>query len=83
MKISDFGVSLRLPTSCDLVSDYSRGTPAFLPPEWWSRGPLHGKPLDVWSLGCVFYWLIYGRGPFGLEGHQAPTELEKAIIHQE
>jgi serine/threonine-protein kinase len=37
------------------------GTPAFLPPEAVSGSDTIGPHSDLYSLGCVAYWLLTGR----------------------
>jgi serine/threonine-protein kinase len=63
-------------------------TTAFCSPEiwrWLAAQELEGecrKPTptdDVWALGCIFYWLLTNRLPFGL----APQmEVILAILHE-
>ncbi|KAF4094817.1 hypothetical protein G5714_023895 [Onychostoma macrolepis] len=40
-----------------------RGTTAYSPPEYHSRGKYYGGPATVWSLGIVMFTLLCGRFP--------------------
>uniref|UniRef100_A0A672M3K5 non-specific serine/threonine protein kinase n=1 Tax=Sinocyclocheilus grahami TaxID=75366 RepID=A0A672M3K5_SINGR len=40
-----------------------RGTAAYSPPEYHSRGKYYGGPATVWSLGIVMFALLCGRFP--------------------
>ncbi len=39
------------------------GTPAFIAPEMLVGESVDGR-ADIYSLGCVMYWLLAGKGPF-------------------
>ncbi|KAI9002201.1 kinase-like domain-containing protein [Hyaloraphidium curvatum] len=43
------------------------GTPFYLPPEI-IRGLPYGPGVDMWSLGCIVYELLFGRHPFQVVG---------------
>src|SRR6185436_10875747 len=58
LKLFDFGTL----TSFGVPADIS-GTPAFVPPEALNGGPLDHR-ADLYSLGCVLYWLLVGRDAF-------------------
>jgi eukaryotic-like serine/threonine-protein kinase len=71
VKVLDFGLVKRLtPTdggepalsSPDVVA----GTPAYLSPETASGDPVDGRS-DLYSLGCVAYWMLTGRQVFEAE----------------
>ena len=40
------------------------GSPAYISPDVLSNLPYYGKPNDIWSLGIVFYTLLFGHLPF-------------------
>ncbi|CAN0000908.1 unnamed protein product, partial [Heterosigma akashiwo] len=80
VKITDFGLSKIVEeeaegTSMDLTSQ-GAGTYWYLPPECFQMGdrpPRISSKVDVWSVGVIFFQMLYGRRPFG-EG-QAPQQL--------
>jgi predicted Ser/Thr protein kinase len=64
VKILDFGLA-RLNSEAGQVSQAGLivGTPAFMAPEQ-ARGAAVDYRADLFSLGCVLYWLCTGRLPF-------------------
>ncbi|CAM9629319.1 unnamed protein product, partial [Choristocarpus tenellus] len=88
VKITDFGLSkVRIQqivdqdsgggTSMELTSQ-GAGTYWYLPPECFVMGktpPRISSKVDVWSLGVVFFQMVYGKRPFG-EG-----QTQDAILH--
>jgi serine/threonine protein kinase len=48
---------------------------------------LRGRPLDVWALGCTFYYLLYGVHPFESkilgDNKAQQQELHRRIVHTE
>ena len=74
VKVLDFGlVKARADQSSLTTTGAIAGTPAFLPPEMAHGGVVDGR-ADVYSLGCVGYYLLAGRHVF-----ERPTAL--ATIH--
>ena len=83
MKITDFGLSKVMEsrenigsnndfTSVELTSQ-GAGTYWYLPPECFETGPAPPKissKVDVWSVGVIFYQMVYGKRPFGHEQTQ-------------
>lgn len=61
-KITDFGVaklaSVQITTTGQML-----GTPAFMPPEQFSGGPIDGR-TDLFALGVILYWMATGEYPF-------------------
>lgn len=66
VKLADFGLCVRCSDVTSgravLCSDYL-GQDAFLAPEVKLREPFHAKPADVWSLGCVLFFMIQRVNP--------------------
>ena len=58
-----------------LFSDSSLGTPAFMPPEAVAKTEIDGRS-DIYSLGCVAYWLLTGHPPF-----MADDVMQLLIMH--
>lgn len=63
--VLDFGVSFfsGLDAGLDPTRGKITGTPGYIAPEWWESEPIDGR-ADCFSLGCVLYELVCGRGPF-------------------
>ena len=75
LKVLDFGVvSRRGRGSPAAITETGLvlGTPAYLAPELVGHGMFDGR-VDIYSLGCVAYWLLTGRPPF--EGADAMAVL--------
>lgn len=61
LKIADFGLAQTLLGKDDLVTDgLYRGTEEFMAPEVNGSQTDYGIPADIWSLGMMFYELIFG-----------------------
>lgn len=77
VKIADFGLATlsgpneRHTTLC--------GTPNYISPEVASRAT-HGRPADVWGLGCMLYTLLVGTPPFDTGGIK--STLIKVVTSQ-
>lgn len=63
--VLDFGVSFFTDLDAGLDPTHGRisGTPGYMAPEWLDQNGIDGR-ADCFSLGCVLYELIAGRGPF-------------------
>lgn len=76
IKIADFGLATlsgpneRHTTLC--------GTPNYISPEVASRSA-HGRPADVWGLGCMLYTLLVGKPPFDSENGGIKSTLNKVL----
>mmetsp|Transcript_50128 Transcript_50128/g.119318 ORF Transcript_50128/g.119318 Transcript_50128/m.119318 type:complete len:458 (+) Transcript_50128:76-1449(+) len=61
VKLGDFGLSSMIKNGVQLHRTV--GTAPFMSPEMLTRGE-YGKKTDIWSLGVVFYVLLYGDFPY-------------------
>lgn len=69
VKISDFGLSKIMAededaTSMELTSQ-GAGTYWYLPPECFTSNARISNKVDVWSIGVIFFQMLFGKRPFG------------------
>eukprot|EP00164_Ancoracysta_twista_P002303 GFYU01003046.1.p1 GENE.GFYU01003046.1~~GFYU01003046.1.p1 ORF type:complete len:673 (+),score=195.42 GFYU01003046.1:172-2190(+) len=87
VKISDFGLSKIIEEesaeSMELTSQ-GAGTYWYLPPECFqfsTNGPPRiSSKVDVWSIGIIYYQLLYGKRPFGHNLSQEKIMSEGTIL---
>jgi len=61
LKIADFGLAQTLKGKAGLVTDgMYRGTEEYMAPEVNASQSAYGCPADIWSLGMMFYELVFG-----------------------
>ncbi|KAI9323639.1 kinase-like domain-containing protein [Dichotomocladium elegans] len=75
--IADFGLSRIIDTDKFQALTTTCGTPGYMAPEIFKRTG-HGKPVDMWAIGVIAYFLLCGYTPFERENNM--DEME-AIIH--
>lgn len=63
VKLADFGLAIN---KKDVLHKKAAGTPNYISPEM-LKGMGYSYPTDIWSLGCLFYILLFGRPPFNTE----------------
>jgi tousled-like kinase len=68
-KITDFGLS-KIVESADTTSmeltSHGAGTYWYLPPECFATENVRiSNKVDVWSIGVIFFQMLYGKRPFG------------------
>ena len=66
VKVLDFGLVKNIGTNADptlTAAEWTPGTPAFMSPES-AQGIAADQRADIYSLGCVAYWLLTGQVVF-------------------
>lgn len=61
--IADFGLSRVMDEEQFHVLTTTCGTPGYMAPEIFKKTG-HGKPVDIWALGVITYFLLCGYTPF-------------------
>lgn len=61
--IADFGLSRIMDEEQLHVLTTTCGTPGYMAPEIFKKTG-HGKPVDIWALGVITYFLLCGYTPF-------------------
>lgn len=88
IKISDFGL-------CKIVEDNATkleltsqgvGTYWYLPPECFEIGenpPIISTKVDIWSLGVIFFEMLFGEKPFGNNMSQEKILKDQVILNSD
>ena len=80
-KLADFGVAKMIDPQKATTHTQVPGTMIFMPPEALSVNPRYGKPVDVFSFGCVMIHMISHQWPIPddqvTETLRALTEIER------
>ncbi|KAM0787260.1 hypothetical protein ACM66B_006495 [Microbotryomycetes sp. NB124-2] len=61
--IADFGLSKIIDDSTYSALNTTCGTPGYMAPEIFKKQG-HGKPVDMWAIGVITYFLLCGYTPF-------------------
>ncbi|KIV99872.1 hypothetical protein, variant [Verruconis gallopava] len=61
--IADFGLSRIMDEEQFHVLTTTCGTPSYMAPEIFNKSG-HGKPVDIWAIGVITYFLLCGYTPF-------------------
>ncbi|KAJ6126964.1 hypothetical protein N7523_002576 [Penicillium sp. IBT 18751x] len=78
LEICDFGVAGILQSQRDKRSTWI-GTPHWMPPEMFGRGPAHrySSEVDVWAYGCTLYEFANGSPPNA--GLREPMQIGRQL----
>lgn len=77
--IADFGLSKVIDEEKMNSLQTTVGTPGYMAPEVFLKKG-HGKPVDMWSMGVITYFLLCGYTPFDREN---PVDEVRAICNAE
>lgn len=75
--IADFGLSRIMDEEQFHVLTTTCGTPGYMAPEIFNKSG-HGKPVDVWAIGVITYFLLCGYTPFDRESNL--EEMQAILI---
>ncbi|EZF58434.1 CAMK/CAMK1 protein kinase [Trichophyton rubrum D6] len=74
--IADFGLSRIMDEEQFHVLTTTCGTPGYMAPEIFKKSG-HGKPVDIWAIGVITYFLLCGYMPFDRDSN---VEEMQAIL---
>jgi len=63
LKISDYYITHLIQNPNNTVQN-NHHTESFLPPESWLESCLEDKSVDIWGIGSLLYYFLYGKCPF-------------------
>jgi len=76
LKVSDYNI-IYFAESPDFATRNKVGFESFWAPEQLSNSSSRSKPADIWSLGALLYYFIFGKCPFVANN---PYELKRKIL---
>ncbi|XP_010535773.1 PREDICTED: serine/threonine-protein kinase TOUSLED-like isoform X2 [Tarenaya hassleriana] len=85
-KVTDFGLSKIMEDDVGSqgmeLTSQGAGTYWYLPPECFelSKTPMISSKVDVWSVGILFYQMLFGKRPFGHDQSQERILREETIV---
>jgi len=71
--IADFGLSRIMETEKLTLLTEICGTPGYMAPEIFKKTG-HSKPVDIWAMGVITYFLLAGYTPFDRDSQQQEME---------
>jgi len=71
--IADFGLSRVMEEEKLHLLTEVCGTPGYMAPEIFKKSG-HGKPVDIWAMGVITYFLLAGYTPFDRDSQHAEME---------
>jgi len=71
--IADFGLSRVMDESTLTLLTEICGTPGYMAPEIFKKTG-HSKPVDIWAMGVITYFLLCGYTPFDRDNQQQEME---------
>lgn len=71
--IADFGLSRIIDEESFHVLITTCGTPSYMAPEIFKKSG-HGKPVDIWAVGVITYFLLCGYTPFDRDSSFEETQ---------
>ncbi|KAK9236208.1 Ca/Cm-dependent protein kinase B [Lipomyces kononenkoae] len=77
--IADFGLSRIIEEEQFNILKTTCGTPGYMAPEMVKKTG-HGKPVDIWAIGVITYFLLCGYTPFDRD---TTAEEMKAVLNGE
>ncbi|WP_224367319.1 serine/threonine-protein kinase [Hyalangium versicolor] len=78
VKLADFGIALARDRQERTLAGFTKGKPAYMPPEQVTRGEMDGRS-DVFALGCVLHALLTGHSPLAGEERMADLLAGKEL----
>jgi serine/threonine protein kinase len=75
IKVGDLGLSTTS-ERCQMLTQYC-GSPLYSSPEVNKGIPYNGYKYDIWSLGIILYYLIYGFFPFNVFKNEVPHDNQE------
>ena len=66
VKLADLGLARKIEVNS--MTDTYCGTPMYMAPEV-ARGDFYDNTADIWSIGCIFYFLLVGFLPYTANNH--------------